>query len=134
MSAPVVVQPDVELWAAQWLRAALAARPEAYATGVHVGTAVPATRAARMVLVRRDGGRRLDLLREVARLTVHTWGSTEQEANDLARLVGALLWSAPDGNPVVQVALNTGASPVADPSGQPMRTQTFDVTTRGQQV
>lgn len=127
----VVVQPDVELWATRWLRAALAARGEPYAANVYVSNAVPAQRRDRMVLLRRDGGLRLDLLREAARLGVQVWATTDQDASDLARLVAALLWSAPDGQPVLKVTQPTGATPVADPSGQPLRYMTFEVTTRG---
>lgn len=128
---PAVVFPDVELWATGWLRTALAARPEAYAANVFVGTAVPSTRRDRMVTIRRDGGPRLDATREAARLGVNVWGKTEQEASDLARLVRALLWAAPDGNPVCRVDELAGPSPVADESGQPRRFLTFELTVRG---
>lgn len=131
---PVVVQPDVELWATQWLREALAGRPEAYASDVVVATAVPTTRRPRMVVVRHDGGLRLDLVRELARLSVNVWGGTEQEATDLARLVSALLWSAPTGDPVLRITQPSGAAAVPDPSGQPLRYLVFEVTTRGQQL
>jgi len=122
------------LWATTWLREALAGRVEPYAVDVYVSNTVPTQRRDRMVVVRRDGGLRTDMLREVARLSVRTWGKTDQEASDLARLVGALLWSAPTGDPVVRVTQPAGNTPVADPSGQPLRYQTFEVTTRGQQV
>lgn len=130
-SWPVVVFPDVEMWACGYLRPALAARPEPYAEDVYVGNVVPATRTQRMVVVRRDGGPRLDRTRDSARLTVRVWGGSEQEATDLARLVAALLWAAPDGNPVIRVDQPTGPSPVADDSRQPLRLQTFDLIVRG---
>jgi hypothetical protein len=128
---PVVIFPDVELWACQYLQAALATRGEAYAADVYVGNTVPSPRTGRMVVVRRDGGPRLDYHRDAARLTVRVWGSTEQEATDLARLVGALLWAAPTGEPVIAVTQPTGPTPVADDSRQPLRLQTFEVTVRG---
>lgn len=131
---PVVVQPDVELWATGWLRTALAACDEPYAANVYVSNTVPTTRRDRMVIVRRDGGLRLDLLREVARLTVRVWARTEQDATDLARLTAALLWAAADGDPVVRVTQPTGSTPVADPSGIPLRYMTFEVTTRGTEL
>jgi hypothetical protein len=84
-----------------------------------------------MVVVRRDGGPRLDVTRDQARLTVRVWGSTEQEATDLARLVAALLWAAPTGEPVIRVTQPTGPSPVADDSRQPLRLQTFELIVRG---
>lgn len=128
---PVVVFPDVELWATGYLRSALASRPEPYAASVFVGTTVPSTRRDRMVTVRRDGGPRLDVAREAARLGVNVWGSTEQEASDLARLVRALLWAAPDGDPVCKVTELSGPSPIADESGQPRRYATFELIVRG---
>lgn len=129
----VIVHPDVELWATGYLRTALAARGEAYAAGVLVSNTVPATRAGRMVVVRRDGGPRTDVLRDVARLAVRVWAGTEQEATDLARLVSGVLAAAATGSPVARVVVVSGPSPVADPSGQPLRFMAFEVTTRGQQ-
>ena len=131
MTWPVVVFPDVEMWACGHLQEALAARSEPYAAGVYVGNTVPTPRSDRMVVVRRDGGPRLDRTRDLAHLTVRVWGSSEQEATDLARLVGALLWAAPDGEPVIRVEQPTGPTPVADDSRQPLRLQTFDLTVRG---
>ena len=133
MALPVVIFPDVDLWATGYLRSALAARAEPYAAGVKVAVTVPATRPARLVVVRRDGGPRLDVARETARLGVRVWAGTEQDATDLARLVAALLWAAPDGNPVLKVTQTSGPSPVPDSSGQPLRYLTFEVTTRGAQ-
>lgn len=125
----VVVFPDVELWAVGWLRTALAGRAEAYADDVLVGTVVPTTRQPRMVMFRRDGGARLDVAREAPRLGINVWGSNEQEATDLARLVAALLWAAPDGDPVLKATHLSGPSPIAD--AQPRRYLTFELITRG---
>jgi hypothetical protein len=135
-----VVFPDVELWATGWLRSALTARAEPYAADVFVSNARPSAEAwtsahpsipypARMVTVRRDGGPRLDVVREAARLGVNVWGKTEQEASDLARLVRALLWSAPDGDPVCKVTETSGPSPI--PDVQPRRYMTFELVVRG---
>lgn len=128
---PAVIFPDVELWATGYLRTALAGRTEAYATGVYLSNTVPSPRRDRMVIVRRDGGPRLDVTREAARLAVRVWAKTEQDATDLARLVAALLWAAPTGEPVVRVTQPTGSTPVADDSGQPLRFMSFEITVRG---
>jgi hypothetical protein len=130
MTFPVMVFPDVELWACQYLQAALADRPESFAADVYVGNVVPATRDPRMVVVRRDGGP-VNRHWDHARLTVRVWGSSEQEATDLARLTAALLWAAPTGDPVIRVDQPTGSTPVADDSRQPLRLLTFEVTVRG---
>ena len=125
-----VVFPDVELWAATFLRDALLARAESYAAVDIVSNRVPTTRRNRMVIVRRDGGNS-DGLRDVARLSVQVWAMTEQDATDLARLVAALLWAAPDGDPVLMVRQQSGPTPIADTSGQPLRYLVFDIHTRG---
>ena len=124
-----VIFPDVELWACGWLRTALDARTEPYADGVKVGTTVPNPRPARLVTIRRDGGPRLDTVRESARIGVNVWAGTEQDASDLAALVRALLWSAPDGAPVCRVVELSGPSPVAD--DQPRRYMTFELIVKG---
>lgn len=132
MSIEPVIFPDVELWATGWLRAALATRAETYAQNVLVGIVVPTTRRDRMVMFRRDGGRQLDAAREAPRLSVNVWGRTEQEVSDLARLVAALLWSAPDGEPVCRVQQLSGPSPIADE--QPRRFMSFELITRGAEL
>lgn len=124
-----VIFPDVELWATNWLRAALADRGEVYAQDVLVGTVVPTTRRDRMVMFRRDGGPRLDATREVARMAVNVWGPSEHEVSDLARLVAALLWAAPNGDPVLKADQMLGPSPI--PDVQPQRFMTFELIVRG---
>lgn len=126
-----VVFPDVPLWATGYLRAALAGRSESYTSNVHVGTKMPAKRPARAVILRRDGGPRLDSARESARLSVQVWAGTEQDVNDLTRMVRALVWAAPDGDPVVRVDDSAGPSTIVDESDQPGRYMTFDVIVRG---
>lgn len=126
-----VLFPDVELWASTFLRAALAARAEPYAANVFVSNQVPPVRRDRMVIVRRDGGTP-EALRDQAYLSVRVWATTEQDATDLARLVTALLWSAPTGDPVLMVRQQSGASPVADESGQPLRFIVMEIHTRGE--
>lgn len=134
MSVAAVLFPDVEMWATGYLRDALAARPESYTSNVYVGNAVPSTRRDRMVICRRDGGPRLDVVRELARLSVRVWAKTEADASDLALMVAALLWAGPDGNPVVKVQQSAGPSPVVDTSGQPLRLMGFELTVRGADI
>lgn len=126
-----IVFPDVPLWATAYLRAALADRTEAYANSVHVGTQMPAKRPKRAVILRRDGGTRIDSTRESARLSAQVWAGTEQDVNDLTRLVRALVWAAPNGDPVVRVDDSAGPSTIVDESEQPGRYMTFDVIVRG---
>lgn len=133
MALPVVIFPDVELWSTTYLRGRLAGRPEAFAGGVFVGNVVPGTRRDRMVVFRRDGGPRVSAVTDAARLSVRVWGRTEQEATDLARLVRALLHDATsdDDGPVVRVTDQSGPSPVADESNQPLRFMVVELFVRG---
>ena len=87
-----------------------------------------------MVIVRRDGGPRLDAVREAARIGVRVWALTDQDATDLARMTAALLWASPDGDPVCKVTQQLGPTPVADESLQPLIYMTFELITRGQQL
>jgi hypothetical protein len=135
MALPVVVFPDVEEWATGWLDAALAARPESYASGVTVRNRIPAPKQAwpmPFVWVRRDGGARLDVAREAPRLAVNVYAAAEQDVADLANLVRALLWSAPDGDPVCRVTELSGPSPI--PDSRPRRFMTFELIVRGVQA
>lgn len=130
MQPPTVIFPDVELWATAYLRAALAARVEEYTEDVFVSNAVPSPRRPRMVVVRRDGGPRLDKTREAARLSCRVWAESEQDVADLASMVRALMWAAPDGNPVCRVNDLAGPSAVADESGTPLRFMSFELIVR----
>lgn len=127
MTAPIVF-PDVEMWAATYLKAALASHGYAGMSVVNVRTAtVP------QVWVRRDGGPVVDQLREVARLGVNVFATSEQKATDLARTVAALLRAGATGDPVTRVQQTAGPSPIADAVG-PRRYMTFEITTRGTEL
>ncbi len=135
---PVVLFDDIELWATGKLRAALLARTEPYTDNVLVSNKIPndpvtgePKRRDRMVIVRRDGGPRLDVVREVARLGINVWGETDQIATDLARMTAALLWSSPDGDPVSKVTQTLGPSSVPDESKQPRLYMTFELISKG---
>lgn len=129
MLQPVaVLHPDAELWATGYLRAALAARTEPYATSVRVSNEKKAT-AGRQVVVRRDGGPQ-DGLFDLPRLTVRVWAGTEQEAGDLARLCRSLLVASPGNGPVVGATSSTGPQGVPDAAG-PQKFFTVDLKTRG---
>lgn len=125
--APIVF-PDAELWATAALRSALAGRDEEYATGVKISNAVPTTRPARLVTIRRDGGAAAGIL-DNPRLGVNVWAATEQDATDLARLVTALLLSLPGDDVCVRMRQAAGPSPVAD--AQPRRFMSFEAALRG---
>lgn len=125
-----IIYPDVELVLTQRLRAALAARSETYAQNVYVSNTVPTTRHDRMLIVRRDGGLE-GSVRDQARVSFQVWAMTEQDATDLARLVVALTKTLVDGAPILRVVPQSGPTPIADPSGQPLRYLVAEFHTRG---
>lgn len=133
MIVPVLF-PDVDLHFTTYLRTALAGRTEPYATGVKVDRVAPTTLPPRLVTVRRDGGAQIDAVRENARLTVNVWHETQQGAADLARLVRALLWAAPNSGPVLRVDVNSGPSNVPEGNGKPHLVMTFDAIVRGTEL
>ena len=124
-----VIFPDVELWATGYLRTALAARGEAYASGVYVSNSKPTTNRPRTVVVRRDGGPQRGVF-DFPRLTVRVWADVEKEAADLARLVQALLVVAPGNGPVVRVTSLSGPQGIPDDS-QPQKYLSVELQTRG---
>lgn len=127
-----IVFPDTEAWAIRFLDVALKARPEPYASAVYIGNAVPSEPRSRMVIVRRDGGTRLDAVREQARLTLRVYGSTEKEAADLAALVRALLGASADGRPILAVRESIGPTRITDEAGKPAyRYLGVELTVRG---
>lgn len=136
MTLTPVLFDDVELLVTGNLRTALAARSEPYTDGVYVSISSPADPStggpdtpARMVTVRRDGGPRLDVVRDQARIAVNVWAATEQDCNDLARMVAALVWAMPDGDPVLRVDQTSGPQTV--PDDRPHKYMTFDLLIRG---
>lgn len=125
-----IVFPDAELWLTTALRAALGARAEIWASAAFVSNRVPSPRRDRMVIVRRDGGP-TDGMFDLPRIGVNVWGTTEQEATDLARLVCALMSTLPGSSGCVSVTQQSGPIPIADESGQPRRYSVFQARLRG---
>lgn len=129
MTLPLVGFDDVELILTGKLRTALGARGEPFVAGVKVDHLVPSPRPVRLVQIRRDGGPRLDVVRESARIGVNVWAATEQDVTDLARIVRALLWACPDGQPICRVSELSGPSPIPDTT--PRRYMTFELIIKG---
>lgn len=127
---PVVVFQDVEAWCVQYLQAQLDARPEPYASGVYVSTAVPSERLDRMVIVRRDGGPRTGVVTEIVRLGVRVFGETDEVAADLTQLVRALLAASPGEGPIRRYVEIAGPSYLVEESGQPLRYFTAELISR----
>lgn len=133
---PIVIHDDIELWACGRLETLLTARHEPYTDDVYVGNKVPNQRRDRMVIIRRDGGGRLDAVREAPRLGINVWvknedATSEQVANDLARMVAALLWASPDGDPVSKVTITGGPYPIPEESASHVRYITAELISHG---
>lgn len=110
-----VIAPDAELWATGMLRAALADRPESWASDVYVGNEKPTTNRPRCVVIRRDGGRKTGVF-DYPRFGVRVFADVEQEAADLARLVIALFFVAPGDGVCVATSNFLGPNGVPDAS------------------
>jgi hypothetical protein len=83
-----------------------------------------------MVILRRDGGPRLDVVREVARLGIRVWASSDAEAADLTGLVRGLLAASVGEGPVRGFSEVSGPVSVPEPSGQSLRYFTVEVIVR----
>ena len=130
---PVVVQPDVVAEALAFLRPALAAREEPYATGVTVRASIPNPRpAGPLVVLRPAGGSSQVLSVDRPRLDAQVWHRDEHSAASLAQLVRGLLRSMPGIGAVRAVEDFTGPVSIPDPeSGQARYLLTVEMTTRG---
>ena len=146
----VALYPDAELVAVTYLRTALAARAEAYAAGVVVGTKPrPGQLPARYVRIRRVGGNEAFRVADSPRLTAQVWYSTGADATDdfnrqaLGQLVWALMRAMRSAEvtipgwpvPVVCYRVATFGGPVTlpDPAdvSRPITQLTVEVAMRG---
>lgn len=128
---PVVVFADIEAYVIGYLNDSL---PDFLASPVLVTNEAPDSDEgawpARLVVVRRDGGRRDGLL-EFPRLGVRTWALTDADATDLALLVSALIVACPDGQPVTRSQQLSGPSSLPEENDHKLRYCTFELTARG---
>ena len=131
MTLPLLVAPDVEAYLTAYLRFSLGAAGLPYTSGVTVSISVPDPLPARLVVVRRDGGQRLDDVREVARLGIRVWASNDKDAHDLAAYVAGLVCASPDGQPIIRARLLGGPSSIAEPNpARRLRYLTAEVVVR----
>lgn len=128
----IIVTPDVDTWAYDYLDDALDGRSESYADAtVAIRAPEPTEKVNRYVWVRRDGGPRISRVLDVPLLAVNVICESEKDCADLSALVAGLLLAAADGDPVTSVRQILGPSPVDDPTGLPRRYMTFELTVRG---
>ena len=129
-----VIFPDIEKILVQRLQEALDARTEPFAANVAVSTIKPSSDVLpypeRMVVIRGDGGPRLDHVRKLERAGITIWCNTYQEASDLARLVEALVKELTvDGIKLVDIALSPVR--VAEETQQECRYMTIEAIMQG---
>lgn len=133
-----VIHADLELFFTGWLRTQLAAHPEPVCAGVKVDNKVPAgTIPPKLIVVRYDGSSLGEIITDSAALGVTVYAGTKalpKDANDLARIVRALINDSArvePGNPVAAVTGSTGPIPVADDGPHAIRYCTFELTVVG---
>jgi len=133
-----IIHDDLELWLTGWLRAQLAARPEPVCRDVKVDNKVPAgALPSRLVVVRYDGSSVEELHVDSAAVGVTVYAGTKvlpKDANDLARIVRALIGDSArvePGNPVAAVTASSGPIPVADEGERAVRYLTFELAVVG---
>lgn len=101
-----------------------------------VGSRVPNPLATPLVVVRRTGGPRLNLVADNPTLTVEAWADTEEAAHDLAQLARAHVAAMPgrtfDGVAVYRFTEVAGPGSLPDPlSDKPRFTLTVQLAMRG---
>ncbi|UOE45473.1 hypothetical protein [Agromyces larvae] len=132
MIEPAVIFPDVELWLTGHVRSELDARPEAVCADVVVDVKEPEPTGAwpsKLVVIRFDGSTQTSILTDEASIGVTVFAGTKslpQDANDLARIVRAIVASSAGvepGNPIAAVNSTTG--PIAVPEDAPRARRYF---------
>lgn len=135
MIFPLITFPDVELLVVDYLRERFADVELDYADGVTFGTRVPTPLPLPFVEIRRQGGARLDIIRDLARIDVWTWHEGDKQAQDLAQLVRGFLHQLPGvhGDAVVyRVVEFAGLVRLADPdSDLPRWLTSLEIDVRG---
>ncbi len=122
--------PDVVAWATDYLRARLAANgyPRAQVSDRFLSS------MGDLVVVVRDGGPTLDVVRETVRLRVNCFSEGQDVArvNALAQRVSTLLLDSLGSGPVRQVSRSSG--PVVIPDVKPRVFMLFELTVVGSPV
>jgi hypothetical protein len=122
-----ILFPDVELLLTGALRSLLTAEGS---VDVYVSRSVPTERRSRMVIVNRDGGAADGF--DHPRVRVRVWDATPKAANDLARLVVALMPRLINTTAVTNVEHLSGPYEIPDEAPDAnQRYLLFQITTRG---
>lgn len=125
-----LLMPDAVAWAIPYLKAALDARPESYASSVQVRKDVGKTIPTRLVTVRDDSGQR-GTVTKTCSLGLNIYAESDAVCADLANLVVALLEASPGSGPVVGHSSSSGPYPVPEESTKPHRYASVVLAVRG---
>lgn len=135
-----IIHADLELFLTGWLRAQLALRPEPVCQGVNVNNKEPEPTVdwpAKLVVIRFDGSTSGEIILDSASVGVTVFAGTKslpKDANDLARIVRALVSDCAriePGNPVAAVTASSGPFAVADEGEKARRYMTFELAVVG---
>lgn len=134
MTMPATIFQDTEKLLVDAITTSLAERSESYAQGVVVATKKPGPEIqpypSKVVVVRSDGGPKLDWVRKMSRVGISIWCDTYADAADLSTLLEALsiTWT----NDHIK-SCNVILSPVRakEPSEQEARYMTLEVIIKG---
>ena len=131
---PAVIFPDVEKVLVAAFNSELAARSESYAQDVVVATKKPAADQvpypSRILIIRSDGGPKLDWVRKAERVGITIWANTYADASDLARLVEAItVTMTGESIKLAQIVLSPIRIDEAGP--QECRYMTLELITKG---
>lgn len=129
-----VIFPDIEKVVVAGLVNLLASRTEPVAHNVKVATIKPAPDVSpypsKVIVVRGDGGPKLDQVRKMERLGLTIWADTYADASGLARLVEALVTDLA-GEEIKYVNVALSPVRVAEDGPQECRYLTIEVITKG---
>lgn len=129
MSGQLLLVSGLTVPLCQYLRAQFAGRAEPFLSGIYVGRMVPSPRRDRIITVANRGGVTVNAVVQRSVVDVNLWAKTEDEADDLAALVAALLDGA--SSPVLMdVRVQTTAQTLSPDDGQARRYIRLAVTHR----
>jgi hypothetical protein len=131
---PAVIFPDIEKVLVAAIKSELLTRTETYAQNVTVATKKPAPDLSpypsRIIVIRSDGGPKVDWVRKIERVGISIWADTYSDASNLARLIEALsVTLTSDGVKLSRVVLSPTRVDEAGP--QEARYMTLELIVKG---
>jgi hypothetical protein len=134
---PAYIFPDAEAVVINYLHPLLMDRPESWLTGIKLGNKKPETSGQiereRIVFVRRIGGQPRTPHLDLARIDFKCYGKSEEEAQDIAALVYALMQASVNHGGITNVTQFLGLTNAPDDlSNAPRYMFTMEFNIKGQ--